>query len=283
MLVTGAAGLVGHAVAQRLLADGAQVTVVGRGTGLDLARDPWPTGNWDVIVHCAARLPARFDGAEADAASAENRVLDDRAIDAARAGGAHLVFLSSASVYGQTAGEISDDTPVAPVLGYAREKLATEMAIAASGLSASVFRLVAPYGPRQRRNTVLRKFLDAALTFEPLRYFGTGARTQDFIHVDDLAAAVALAARDRVAGRFLLASGDALGMRDLANLVVEVTGSHSVVVAAGVPDPEEGRIVSYRVNRLRDRLGYRPSVPLATGIASWAAVRRGELISGATP
>lgn len=281
--MTGASGLVGHAVRARLDADGVPVTAIGREAGLDLVRDPWPTGPWDVIVHCAARLPMRFDGAEAEAATAENRLLDDRAIEAASISGAHLIFLSSASVYGHTVGEITDETPAAPALGYAREKLATEQAITASSLSASVFRLVAPYGPRQTRNTVLRRFLDAALTSAPLRFHGSGARTQDFIHVEDVAAAVALAARDRVAGRFLMASGNAIEMRDLAHLVVEVTGSHSVVEAAGVPDFEEGRAIRYSTDRMRQRLGFRPSVSLASGIAAWAAVRRKELISGTSP
>lgn len=281
VLVTGASGLVGHAVAARLAKGGASVVSVGRGTdlpgapvSLDLTRDAWPPGPWDVIVHCAARLPMRFDGPEAAAAIAENRLLDERALDSAAASGAHLVFFSSASVYGDTAGEIDGDTPTAPVLGYAREKLATEKAIAARGLAATVFRLVAPYGPRQVRKTVLLRFLDAALAGDPLRYFGTGGRTQDFLHVDDIAAAVACVALRRVLGCFVLASGVATRMRELAELVVKVTRSESPVEAAGVPDPEEGRSARYRVDSLRERAGFQPSLTLADGIASWAELRR---------
>jgi UDP-glucose 4-epimerase len=287
VLVTGASGLIGHAAVRRFSADGARVTAIGRPgepgqslLSIDLARDPWPEARWDVIVHCAARLPARFEGDEAAAASAENRAMDDRAIAAAAATNAHLVFLSTASVYGATIGEIDDDTPAAPLLGYAREKLATETAITARGLSATVFRLVAPYGPRQTRPTVLRRFLDAALTGAPLRYYGSGARSQDFLHADDVATALALAARERAAGRFLLASGVAISMRELAHLVVEVTASASVVEAAGVPDPEEGRTIRYRIDRLRQRLGFQPAVSLSDGLAAWAAVRREELARG---
>lgn len=283
VLLTGGSGLVGHAVLQRLRTDGAAVLALGRDNGGDLASSAWPAGPWDVIVHCAARLPGQFGGAEEAAAAAENRMLDDRALDAATASGAHLIFLSSASVYGLAGGEITEATPAAPVLAYAREKLATEEAIAARGISATVFRLVAPYGPRQTRNTVLRRFLDLALTGMPLRYFGSGNRTQDFLHVDDAAAAVGLAARSRPSDRFVLASGESVGMRELAHLVVEATGSKSVVEPAGVPDPEEGRTVRYRIDHLRDDLGFRPSVSLPAGIAAWAAVRRPELLSGAAP
>jgi len=281
VLVTGASGLVGHAVVSRLRADGARVTAIGHEVRLDLARDPWPAGAWDILVHCAARLPLGPDGPEAEAAIAENRLVDLRAIEAAAAVGAHLIYFSSASVYGPTTGEIDDATPEAPVLEYARAKLDTEAAIASRALPATIFRLVAPYGPRQTRHTVLRKFLDSALTGVPLRYFGSGTRTQDFLHVDDVALAVALAARDRIADRFLLASGANIEMRDLARLVVQAVGSQSPVEAAGVPDPEEGRTVQYRIDRLRTRLGFAPGVALAAGIADWAAVRRQELASGA--
>jgi len=280
VLVTGASGLVGHAAAARFRAEGARVTALGRRAELDLARAAWPSGRWDVIVHCAARLPARFDGPEAEAACAENRAMDDRAIAAAAASGAHLIFLSTASVYGRAIGTIDDDTPPAPVLGYASAKLASEGAIAARGLSATVFRLVAPYGPRQTRTTVLRKFLDAALTDAPLRYYGSGARTQDFLHVDDVAAALALAARERVSDHFVLASGSSISMLQLAHLVVAATGSASVVEGAGVPDPEEGRAVDYRIDRLTRRLGFQPAITLSTGIAAWAAARREELARG---
>ena len=280
VLVTGASGLVGFAAAARFQAEGARVTALGRRTELDLARVPWPANRWDIIVHCAARLPARFEGPEAEAACAENRAMDDRAIAAAGASRAHLVYLSTASVYGRAIGEIDDDTPPAPVLGYASAKLASEGAIAARGLSATVFRLVAPYGPRQTRASVLRRFLDAALSGAPLQYYGSGARSQDFLHVDDVAAALALAARERVTDRFLLASGSSISMLDLAHLVVAATGSASVVEAAGVPDPEEGRTVSYRIDRLTGRLGFQPAVSLQSGITAWAAVRREELAGG---
>jgi UDP-glucose 4-epimerase len=290
ILVTGTAGLVGHSAASRLAAEGADVTAVGgrtepdrSGLQLDLARDSWPAGPWDAIVHCAARLPMRFDGPDADACVAQNRAVDDRAIALAAAANAHLVFFSSASVYGGTVGRIDEATPVAPLLGYARGKLETEAAIAARGVSATVFRLVAPYGPRQTRPTVLYRFLEAALEGSPLRYYGTGTRTQDFLHVDDVATAITLALAARAPGTFLLASGMPISMRELAEVIVSVTGSNSAVEAAGVPDPEEGRAISYRIDHIRERLGFQPSVMLADGIAAWAAARRSGRAPSAAP
>jgi len=260
------------------------VTAIGRRPSteaswlsLDLTKDPWPAGDWEVVVHCAAHIPTQFEGPAARAAEDANRIMDDRAIELAAATGAHLVYFSSASVYGPATGEIDEETPPTPLIGYSREKLASETAIAASGVAATVFRLVSPYGPRQQRPTVLRRFLDAALTGAPLRYFGTGSRTQDFLHVDDAAAAVMLAVKRGIQGCFVLASGSAISMRDLASLIVEVTGSTSVIEAAGIPDPEESRLVTYRIDRLWDQLGFRPSVALPDGLAAWASVRRGQL------
>ena len=265
---------------------GASVLALGRGPGaqvsLDLSRERWPDERFDAIVHCAARLPLRFEGPEADAAVAEIRAMDDRALDAASACGAHIVYFSTASLYGETTGTIDEGTSPAPRLGYAHVKLATERALWDRGLHATVFRLVAPYGPRQTRVTVLRRFIDAAVTGAPLRYYGTGSRTQDFIHVADVAQAVALAlgaTREQSDGVFVLASGVAIRMRELAELVVRVTGSTSPVEAAGLPDPEESRVIAYRIDRLRG-LGFLPSRSLAEGIAGWAAVRTAVLARG---
>ena len=287
--MTGALGLVGHAVAARVAADGACVTRVdsvasaSEGVlGFDLANDVWPERNWTAIVHCAAKLPMKFDGAEAEAASAENRRLDDRAIDEASRCGAHLVYFSSGSVYGDTIGEIDEDTAPFPQVGYAAEKLASECAIAARRVSATIFRLVAPYGERQTRPTVLRRFIDLALGNQTLRYYGSGARTQDFLHVDDVALAVSLAIARRACGTWLLASGVSTSMKQLAERVVELTASTSSIEAAGVADPEEGRRVDYRIDRLRNQLGFAPAVTLEDGIARWARTLRQEREAGDT-
>lgn len=281
ILVTGANGLVGRAVANRLEADGAFVTrvdsVAGEGVlGVDLAKDAWPKKNWAAIVHCAAKLPMKFEGDEAEAASAENRRLDDRAIDEALSCGAQLVYFSSASVYGDTLGLIDEDTAPRPKIGYAVEKLASEAAIASRHVSAAVFRLVAPYGERQTRPTVLRRFIELALTGQTLRYFGSGGRTQDFLHVDDVAQAVSRAIAQRACGMWLLASGVATSMKSLAERVVEMTSSKSSIEAAGVADPEEGRRVEYNIDRLRNQLGFAPEVTLDVGIARWATALRSE-------
>lgn len=283
ILVTGAAGLVGHAVARRLRDDGASVLPVDVAgdavTAIDLARDRWPEDRFDAIVHCAARLPLRFEGPEADEAVAANRAMDAKAIEVAAKTGAHLVDFSTASVYGATTGAIDEVTPVAPALDYAQAKLETERAIDVRGIPATVFRLVAPYGPRQARPTVLLRFLDLALAGAPLQYYGTGGRTQDFLHVDDVAHAVALSLAKRARGVFVLASGEATTMRELATLVVQVTGSTSAVEAAGVPDPEEGQQIRYRIGRLRAATGFAPQRTLAGGIEEWARVRRASAAS----
>lgn len=283
ILVTGALGLVGRAVVDRLRASGALLRCLDavadpdrQVVGLDLAQDswPWPEISFGAIVHCAARLPMKFEGPEAEAAAQVNRSLDERAIGEAVRSGAQLIYFSSGSVYGDAQGDIDEDTPVAPKLEYSVNKLAAEKAIAARGVAAAIFRLVAPYGERQTRPTVLRRFIDSALGNETLRYYGSGARTQDFLHVDDVAQAVSLAIAKRVRGTWVLASGTAITMKDLAHRVVKLTASSSRIEAAGLPDAEEGRRVNYNISRLRSQLGFSPAVSLDEGIERWAALLR---------
>lgn len=281
IVVTGALGLVGRAVVDQLRKDGAQAIGLDavadadrQVIGLDLAQDPWPQGPFGAIVHCAARLPMKFEGPEAEAAGRVNRRLDERAMEEAARCGAHLVYFSSGSVYGDAQGIIDEQTPLAPKLEYSADKVSAEEAIAARGLAASIFRLVAPYGERQTRPTVLRRFIASALSNETLRYYGSGARTQDFLHVDDVAQAVSLAIANRVGGTWLLASGTVTTMKDLAHRVVSLTGSRSAIEAAGLPDAEEERRVTYNIARVRSQLGFSPAVSLDDGIERWARLLR---------
>jgi UDP-glucose 4-epimerase len=274
LLLTGASGLVGAEV-HTALCRIAQVTCANDRTQGDLSRGGLPEGPFDTVVHVAAHLPHDLAGPDGDAAAQENTAMDGRVLDLVQATGAHLVYFSTASVFAR-APVLGDDSAVAPDIAYAKAKLHTEQLIAARKLSACIFRLVAPYGARQQRHTVLRKFVLDGLAGKPLRYYGTGARTQDFIHVRDVAAAVRAAVDQRAQGTFVLASGRSVTMRELAGIVSAATGGRSVIESAGVDDPEEGVQVRYDIHGLARGLGFTPQTSLEAGVAEWAAALRAQ-------
>jgi dTDP-4-dehydrorhamnose reductase len=158
VLVTGAAGMLGHDVTAAATAAGHDVLALAR-ADLDVTdaaavsaavRDARP----DAIVNCAAWTDV--DGAEADeaAATAVNGDGAGHVAAAAAAAGSQLVHVSTDYVFdGRAGAPYAEDAAVAPAGAYGRSKLAGERAVAAAGGAAAIVRSSWLFG-RQGRNFV---------------------------------------------------------------------------------------------------------------------------------
>jgi UDP-glucose 4-epimerase len=289
VLITGAAGFVGAAIRSRLEERGVRVTGVGHheppggtvGPGWlwgDLT-DPGFTRELpavDSIVHVAAALPPSFEVSEREAAV--NRALDDNVLDCAVRMGAQLIYASGTSLYAPGDSPRREGDPIAPSGPYLAEKERTEsrgLALAREGwLDFSALRVSAPYGPRQRARTVIQLFIERALRTEPLEYFGSGTREQDFTYVEDVADAFA-AALESPSGVFNVASGRPVTMKGLALIVARQAGlGEDAVRAAGRPDPREGALARFNVSAAKDVLRWQPSTSLEEGISRCIEERR---------
>jgi nucleoside-diphosphate-sugar epimerase len=272
VLVTGAAGLVGGAIASRAAERGDEVIQVWHASpppplagGVALRCDladatsvaQLPT-DVDAVLHAAARIPSA-DWPD-QAAAALNRSTDDAVLrhyeDAGFAG--RWVFVSSVAVEHS---ELGTMTPYATAKAETEER--TSLAFPARARS---LRITSPFGPGMRHLNVLRRFADAAHRGDPITLLGTGARTQDFIAVSDVAAA-ALAAIDSPGGSpVVVASGEPVSMAELARLVVRISGSSSPIVHAERADPQAGFRADYDIQPAFDALGWTPVVRLEDGL-----------------
>ena len=223
LLVTGAAGFIGAAVAHRLLARGERVVGVDslndyysvrlkearlarlRGAGgfdflrLDLSDREATAGMFDevrprAVVHLAAQAGVRHSIDNPAAYVDANLVGFANVLEGCRSVGAeHLVFASSSSVYG--AGAVApfrerDDTD-RPVSLYAATKKANE-AMAHSyahlyGLPTTGLRFFTVYGPWGRPDMAYFLFADAIADGRPIRLFNGGRMLRDFTYIDDVA------------------------------------------------------------------------------------------------
>jgi UDP-glucose 4-epimerase len=216
VLVTGAAGFIGSHVAQRLVADGAQVVGIDdlstgkrsnlADTGLRLVEgsilDPaaldeavaGAAGPVDAVVHLAAMPSVPRSIVDPAASHEANATGTLRVLEAARRleEPPHVIVASSSSVYGANPTLPKHEGLIAqPMSPYAVSKLAAEQAALAwqhsYGLRTLAFRFFNVYGPRQAPGhayaAVIPAFVHAALTGEPLTVHGDGTQSRDFTYV----------------------------------------------------------------------------------------------------
>lgn len=266
ILVTGAAGFLGRAVVGLLDAHAGTVIGVGGRVDGDLTEfKTWARLPDDVtnVVHLAAVLPPA-----PDKAFAVNPAMCGHL--ARRASGwSHLrsiVLASSISVYDPGAEEFSEDSPVRPPTAYGRSKLESERIVEAIPVRSVALRFSSIYGSGQEPHTVLPTFVRRALDGVPLSVYGDGSRTQDFVHVEDAARAVALALASEASGAVNIGSGFGVSMVELARTVVRIFGGR---VELDPGRKETAPSVRVCVDRARALLGFSPMFDLERGLSQY--------------
>ena len=224
ILLTGAAGFVGRAVAERLLNRGERViglddfntyydpslkearaaTLVGRAgfemvrgdiADIDLTRSLVIDNGVRRVVHLAAQAGVRYSIDNPFAYARSNLTGHLSVLEACRGveGFEHLVYASSSSVYGDRAlaGAFSESDAVdAPKSLYAATKRADELMSATYadlyGIPQSGLRFFTVYGPWGRPDMAYFSFTRKILAGEPIEVFGEGRMARDFTYIDDI-------------------------------------------------------------------------------------------------
>jgi UDP-glucuronate decarboxylase len=133
-----------------------------------------------------------------------------------------------------------------------------------------IVRIFNTYGPRMHPfdGRVVSNFIRQALTGEDVTIFGDGSQTRSFCYRDDLVDGMIrmMNGTDDFIGPVNLGNPDEFTMLELARLVLELTGSKSKVVHEPLPedDPLQRRP---DITLARDKLDWRPKVPLRDGLA----------------
>jgi UDP-glucuronate 4-epimerase len=225
VLVTGAAGFIGHAVSERLLARGERVIGLDNFTdyydvALKEARVARLVDNFDFrlvrgdiaspellaelvagngvrrIVHLAAQAGVRYSIENPFAYEHSNLKGHLAVLEAARQAGnvEHLVYASSSSVYGERPlggeGFREDEPCTAPVSLYAATKRSCELMSQSYatlyGLRMSGLRFFTVYGPWGRPDMAYFGFAQKILLGQPIEVYGEGRMARDFTYIDDI-------------------------------------------------------------------------------------------------
>src|SRR6188472_787735 len=136
-------------------------------------------------------------------------------------------------------------------------------------LNIRVVRIFNTYGPRMHPfdGRVVSNFICQALRGEPLTLFGDGSQTRSFCYRDDLVDGMMrmMAGPDDFIGPVNLGNPDEFTILELANLVLEMTGSKSKIVNRPLPadDPTRRRP---DITLAKKHLNWQPTIPLREGL-----------------
>jgi UDP-glucuronate decarboxylase len=145
-------------------------------------------------------------------------------------------------------------------------------------LPIKVARIFNTYGPRMHPadGRVVSNFVVQALRREPITIYGDGNQTRSFCYVSDLIAGLMalMNSSDELTGPINIGNPREFTMRQLATLVIELTGSKSELVFAELPqdDPKQRQP---DISAAKRDLGWEPTVPLEDGLAATIEYFRG--------
>ena len=135
------------------------------------------------------------------------------------------------------------------------------------GLDTRIVRIFNTYGPRMRPHDgrVVSNFIVQALHGEPLTVYGDGSQTRSFCYVDDLVTGIVLLFERGDADPTNLGNPHEFTVRELAALVLKLTGSRSEIVERPLP-VDDPRVRQPDIGRVRETLGWEPKVGLEEGL-----------------
>jgi UDP-glucuronate decarboxylase len=141
-------------------------------------------------------------------------------------------------------------------------------------LRIKVARIFNTYGPRMHPNDgrVVSNFVVQALRGNDITVFGEGLQTRSFCYVDDLVEGLIglMETGDQVIGPVNLGNPEEFTIRQLAEMIVDITGSGSKIVHRPLPvdDPKQRRP---EISKAQELVGWQPTVPLRVGLTKTAA------------
>ena len=284
ILVTGANGLLGNAIAKRLIQDDYEIFISTRDANFIITGAESVCIDWNKVetVDNAKKIIQKLDVIVHCASAMANSVADDIIIDvnttqmysllefASFTKVEQVVYLSGASVYGCVSTVASESSDVNPMNNYVLSKLVCEKILAKYAVenkfNATILRVSACYGVGMRHNTVIKTFCMNAFMGCDIVLLGSGKRSQDFVYKTDVADAVSRVLKVyEINGCYNIALGADISMLELAKLCIKCNGNNQKIRFENV-DPQESCRFRYDISKAENDFGYKPVVNIAKGI-----------------
>jgi UDP-glucuronate 4-epimerase len=301
-LVTGGAGFIGSHLVDRLLSEGAEVTVVDdfndfynpsikrenvagferqvrivEGDIRDLAMVREACEGADGVIHLAARAGVRPSIEHPRLYFSTNIDGTFNVLEAARdAGIKKVVFASSSSVYGvnEKVPSSESDPILRTISPYAATKIAGEQFCSnfshLDDMAIVCLRFFTVYGPRQRPDLAISKFVRLIDAGQPIDRYGDGNSGRDYTYIEDIVSGImgALSYDEKPFEIFNLGGSQTVSLNELIDAVEDAMGTKATINA--VPEqPGDVPLTSADVSKAAQHLGYRPKTALREGVRKY--------------
>jgi len=296
VLITGAAGFLGSHLSDRFLADGHSVIgldnfITGNPENIahllgtarfefvqhNISTYTYVAGPLDGVLHFAS--PASpVDYLEHPIATLKVGALGTHnALGLALAKKARFFLASTSEVYGdplehpQTESYWGNVNPIGPRGVYDEAKRFAEAMTMAyhryHGVDTRIVRIFNTYGPRMRPNDgrVVSNFIVQALSNQPLTIYGDGSQTRSFCYVADEVEGIYRLFMHGDNNPTNIGNPNEFTVRQLAELVTELTGTSSPIVERELP-MDDPKVRQPDITRAREMLGWEPTVSLRDGV-----------------
>jgi dTDP-glucose 4,6-dehydratase len=310
VLITGAAGFLGSHLADRFLAEGHAVVgldnfVTGHPDNIahlmgrpdfeflrhNISTYTFVAGPLDGVLHFAS--PASpVDYLEHPIPTLKVGALGTHnALGLAKAKGARFFLASTSEVYGdplvhpQKESYWGNVNPIGPRGVYDEAKRYAEAMTMAyhryHGIDTRIVRIFNTYGPRMRPRDgrVVSNFIVQALMGEPITIYGNGSQTRSFCYVEDEVDGIYRLFMHGDAEPTNVGNPDEYTVKQLAEIVVELTGTKSPIVYRDLPE-DDPKVRRPDITRACTMLGWTPKIPVRDGVAKTIEYFRGLIGAG---
>ncbi len=310
-IVTGGAGFIGSHLARRLRDEGWAVRVIDNLMSgyrsnvpegvtfqwLDLTRDDavleLPQEPVDVVFHLASHVGQEL--------SFDHPLYDFKANGQStvtllnwckRTGTKRLVFASSMNVYGEPDSlPVTESAAIRPPSPYAVGKISSEYMCSIYqhfGIDSTCLRLFNVYGPYQDMSNLMQGMISIYMNYvargEPILVKGAMERFRDFVYVTDAADAFyRCGVNENAIGKiYNVATGRKTFVREVLDGVIKAFDYDpaNYPVIQGQPTRRDQFGIFGSSQKIRDELGWEPSVDLEYGLAEMAAWARAQRVAG---
>lgn len=181
-----------------------------------------------------------------------------------------FVYSSSSSVYGDVELPMSEESVLKPISPYGVTKLAAEhlcyLYWKNYGLPTISLRYFSVYGPRQRPDMAINKFIKAIIKEEEIHIYGDGTQTRDFTFISDVVNANIISANGDITGEiFNIGGGSNISINELVQEIEKITGKKARIKYDSKQKGDAKDTLSYK-KKTEDVLGWKSEIDIKAGL-----------------